>query len=245
MSRALVYGNGKSRLKWDLNQELQDNITTWGCNRIYNDVKVDNLVALDYWVQHAIYTSGYAKDNKCWFSNFDRLSSYLHDTIKSQYGHMTIVENDRGNREYCSISGSHDDPNFKGLYITWLDKDDMVVDIDFPKQWSSGTTAIHLACQKGATEIYLMGFDLSENPLNNVYEEIQKQQKMTSIDQLVKIDPHRFWHRSDWANEMKTVIQEFPNTKFIWIEPHEKSMKFDMNNLTYDTYENIRRNICR
>ena len=238
MSRALVYGNGKSRLKWDLNQELQDNITTWGCNRIYNDVKVDNLVALDYWVQHAIYTSGYAKDNKCWFSNFDRLSCYLHDTIKSQYGHMTIVENDRGNREYCSISGSHDDPNFKGLYITWLDKDDMVVDIDFPKQWSSGTTAIHLACQKGATEIYLMGFDLSENPLNNVYEEFQDGQKMKS-------DPHRFSHRSDWANEMKTVIKEFPNTKFIWIEPHEKSMKFDMNNLTYDTYENIRRNICR
>ena len=238
MSRALVYGNGKSRLKWDLNQELQDNITTWGCNRIYNDVKVDNLVALDHWVQHAIYTSGYAKDNKCWFSNFDRLPSYLHDTIKSQYGHMTIVENDRENREYCTISGSHDDPNFKGLYITWLDKDDMVVDIDFPKQWSSGTTAIHLACQKGATEIYLMGFDLSENPLNNVYEVFQDGQKMKS-------DPHRFCHRSDWANEMKTVIQEFPNTKFIWIEPHELSMKFDMNNLTYDTYENIRRKICR
>ena len=238
MSRALVYGNGKSRLKWNLNQELQDNITTWGCNRIYNDTVVDNLVAVDYWVQHAIYTSGYAKDNKCWFSNFDRLPSYLHDTIKSQYGHMTIVENDRENREYCTISGSHDDPNFKGLYITWLDKDDMVVNIDFPKQWSSGTTAIHLACQKGATEIYLMGFDLSENPLNNVYEEFQDGQKMKS-------DPHRFCHRSDWANEMKTVIKEFPNTKFIWIEPHELSMKFDMNNLTYDTYENIRRKICR
>jgi hypothetical protein len=44
---------------------------------------------------------------------------------------------------------------------------------------------------------------------------------------------------------MKTVIQEFPNTKFIWVEPHELSMKFDMNNLTYDTYENIRRKICR
>ena len=238
MSRALVYGNGKSRLKWDLNQELQDNITTWGCNRIYNDVKVDNLVALDHWVQHAIYTSGYAKDNKCWFSNFDRLPSYLHNTIKSQYGHMTIVENDRENREYCTISGSHDDPNFKGLYITWLDKDDMVVDIDFPKQWSSGTTAIHLACQKGATEIYLMGFDLSENPLNNVYEEFQDGQKMKS-------DPHRFCHRSDWANEMITVIREFPNTKFIWVEPHEQSMKFDNDNLTYDTYENIRRKICR
>ena len=64
MSRTLVYGNGKSRLKWDLKQNLHDDIITCGCNRIYNDVKVDNLVALDHWVQHAIYTSGYAKDNK-------------------------------------------------------------------------------------------------------------------------------------------------------------------------------------
>ena len=83
-----------------------------------------------------------------------------------------------------------------------------------------------------------MGFDLSENPLNNVYEVFQDGQKMKS-------DPHRFCHRSDWANEMKTVIREFPSTKFIWIEPHELSMRFDMDNLTYDTYENIRRKICR
>ena len=47
----------------------------------------------------------------------------------------------------------------------------MVRDIDIPREWSSGTTAIHLACQQGAKEIYLMGFDLSENPLNNMYEE--------------------------------------------------------------------------
>ena len=55
MSRALVYGNGKSRLKWNLNQELQDNITTWGCNRIYNDTVVDNLVAVDCHITHMVY----------------------------------------------------------------------------------------------------------------------------------------------------------------------------------------------
>ena len=62
-----------------------------------------------------------------------------------------------------------EEPN-KGLYITWVDDDDMVKGIDYPREWSSGTTAIHLACQQGATEIYLMGFDLVTNPLNNVYE---------------------------------------------------------------------------
>ena len=234
--RTIVYGNGKSRQKWNVNEKL-DNVVTWGCNRIFNDVKVDNLVAVDYHVQHLIYESGYAHENKCWFADWNKLPQYFHDTIRHTYEYTNIIENKRGNRQHCVINGKQQQPN-KGLYITWIDERDMVRDIDIPREWSSGTTAIHLACRHGASEIYLMGFDLSENPLNNVYEVFQDGQKMKS-------DPHRFCHRSDWANEMKTVIQEFPNTKFIWIEPHELSMKFDMNNLTYDTYENIRRKICR
>ena len=63
--------------------------------------------------------------------------------------------------------------HIKDLYITWIDENDMVKGYRFSKEWSSGTTAIHLACQQGATEIYLMGFDLSQRPLNNVYEEEQ------------------------------------------------------------------------
>ena len=234
--RTIVYGNGKSRQKWNVNEKL-DNVVTWGCNRIFNDVKVDNLVAMDCHIQHMVYASGYAKENRCWFADWNKLPQYFHDTIRHTYEYTNIIENKRGNRQNCVINGKQEEPN-KGLYITWVDERDMVRDVDIPREWSSGTTAIHLACRHGASEIYLMGFDLSENPLNNVYEVFQDGQKMKS-------DPHRFCHRSDWANEMKTVIQEFPNTKFIWIEPHELSMKFDMNNLTYDTYENIRRKICR
>ena len=234
--RTIVYGNGKSRQKWNVNEKLDD-VVTWGCNRIFDNVKVDNLVSVDYHVQHLIYESGYAHENKCWFSDWTKLPQHFHDTIRHMYEHSNIVENERKTRQHCIVNGKQQEPN-KGLYITWVDEDDMVEDIDFPREWCSGTTAIHLACQQGATEIYLMGFDLSENPLNNVYEEFQRGQKMDS-------DPHRFCHRSDWANEMKTVIQEFRDTQFIWIEPHEQSIKFDMNNLTYDTYENIRRNICR
>ena len=231
----IIYGNGKSRQKWDLNQKL-DNVVTWGCNRIYNDVKVDNLVSVDFAMQHEIYKSGYAHKNKCWFSNWSILPSSF-DIGHLKNSGLNVIENDNTNKNGFVVNGKHTEP-YKGLYITWVDDEDMVEDIDFPREWSTGTTAVHLACQQGIKEIYLMGFDLSENPLNNVYEEFQDGQKMKS-------DPHRFCHRSDWANEMKTVIREFPNTKFIWIEPHELSMKFDMNNLTYDTYENIRRKICR
>ena len=70
--RTIVYGNGKSRQKWNVNEKL-DNVVTWGCNRIFNDVKVDNLVAVDYHVQHLIYESGYAHENKCWFADWNKL----------------------------------------------------------------------------------------------------------------------------------------------------------------------------
>ena len=248
MSRALVYGNGKSRLKWNLNQELQDNITTWGCNRIYNDTVVDNLVAVDCHVTHMVYKSGYANNNKCWFANWNILPKEFDvDYMRKKFYDYPIgklMENSK-TEHGCVINGREQEPN-QGLYINWNNEKDMVENIEFPKEWSSGTTAVHLACQQGAKEIYLMGFDLSENPLNNVYEELQKHQKLNENQKMVKkLEPHSIWYRSDWANEMKTVMQEFSDTDFIWIEPHEQSTKFDMNNLTYDTYENIRRKICR
>lgn len=45
-SNALVIGNGKSRLQFDLNQ-LQQLFTTYGCNALYRDFIPDNLIAVD------------------------------------------------------------------------------------------------------------------------------------------------------------------------------------------------------
>ena len=126
--RTIVYGNGKSRQKWNVNEKL-DNVVTWGCNRIFNDVKVDNLVAVDYHVQHLIYESGYAHENKCWFADWNKLPQYFHDTIRHTYEYTNIIENKRGNRQNCVINGKQQEPN-KGLYITWIDERDMVRDID-------------------------------------------------------------------------------------------------------------------
>ena len=234
--RTVVSGNGKSRLKWDLKQNLHDDIITWGCNRIYNDTVVDNLVAVDYWIQHMVYESGYAKTNKCWFLDWQILPVDFDITPMrlEYYNHQENEKNTGG-----KVVRGKDQPPLKGLYITWVDENDMVEDIDFPKEWGSGTTAIHLACQQGAKEIYLIGFDLSANPINNVYEEEQKKFKINDDNR-----PFRF----DWTNELKTTIKEYPNTNFIWVDPSETTLDFfnySSNNLTYDTYENIRRKICR
>ena len=239
--RTIVYGNGKSRLKWDLKQNLHDGIITWGCNRIYNDTVVDNLVAVDYWVQHDIIESGYAHKNKCWFSDWEVLPleydvQYLKDQYSAQ-GCNRFIENDNTNKTGKVVSGRLQPP-LEALYITWIDGTELIESIDFPVEWSSGTTAIHLACQQGAKEIYLMGFDLNGYPINNVYEEQQIQ--------YFSGKPHeKLDNRPDWVEQVKTVIREFRDTKFIWAEPSVDTIKLDYDNLTYDTYENIRRNICR
>ena len=70
MNKALVIGNGESR-SWfkPCHQEqsgvfpLDSNIITWGCNAIYRDGYVHNLVAVDYAMQQEIYDSGYCLDD--------------------------------------------------------------------------------------------------------------------------------------------------------------------------------------
>ena len=59
-----------------------------------------------------------------------------------------------------------------GVWITYVNENDNINTIDFPIGWSTGNTALHLACQSGATEIYILGFDLSsyDEPLNNLYK---------------------------------------------------------------------------
>jgi hypothetical protein len=54
MNRHIVYGNGESRaqLSGPVNPS---GFTTWGCNAIYRDFTLDNLVSVDYNMQQEVY----------------------------------------------------------------------------------------------------------------------------------------------------------------------------------------------
>ena len=268
--KAIIYGNGKSRSEWDITQKFDDTVT-WGCNRIYNDAKLDNIVAVDFHVQHLIYESGYAKNNKCWFGNWDiippnidgvNIMPYpmMFDHYSKENG-LDIYENKRHGFGYV-FNGKFDGEH-KGVWITHVEEKDMVTPIKEPVWWSAGTTAVNLACQQGFKEIYLMGFDLSANPLNNMYLEGKKEQMPS--------DPEDFCERLDWANQLKNTFGNFPDVQFIWVGASEQtidfwekslvygiyddkyapnkhganSVTFQFNNLIHLTYDNIRRNICR
>ncbi len=178
---------------------------------------------------------------------------------------LEIYENERHGFGYV-FNGKFDGEH-KGVWITHVHEKDMVTPIKEPVWWSAGTTAVNLACQQGIKEIYLMGFDLSSNPLNNVYLEGKK-------DQMPK-NPDDFCERLDWATQLKNTFGMFPDTQFIWVGASDqtkefwdnsclfgiydskynttnhdklkdaKTVKFEFNNVTHLTYDNIRRNICR
>ena len=245
-SEAIVYGNGESRKGHYFFNEFPSSIITWGCNAMYRDINLDNLVSVDYGMQLEIYDSGYAHTNKCWFGDWNIIPAYfegdeniLVDKLIKENKTGIIHQNRKGpHRINCVInSGGTDD----GLYIIWVDEEDMVTPIDFPREWCSGTTAIHLACQEGYDEVYLLGFDLDPQKgiINNIYKGTKNY--IGHLDDWPKwgISKESKWKVEVQKEKMKLIFNEFKNTKFIWVEPQHDTEKFTFNNLTYETYKNI------
>ena len=112
-----------------------------------------------------------------------------------------------------------------GVWITYVNEDDNINNIDFPVGWSAGNTALHLACQSGADEIYILGFDLSsyDEPLNNLYK---------GTDNYLASDAKGF-NSTNWMNQMQAVFREFRDITFCWIDAKEEFIQ--ENNLSYLT----------
>ena len=100
-------------------------------------------------------------------------------------------------------------------------ENDQVKDIDYPKGWSAGHTALHLACQEGAEEIYMLGFDGSDysKPINNVYKGSKNYLPEDS----------RGFNTINWDNQFKMIQRDFPNVKFYKVGTE----------LTYEELNNI------
>ena len=114
---AFVYGNGESRRGWDVNQQFEG-VTTWGCNAIYRDGVVDNLVSVDYNMQQEIYESGYPLEHTCWFLDWNILPEEFSasqnltwgrdhiDLLKVGFPQNLIYENKR--RKYNEETGFYE-----------------------------------------------------------------------------------------------------------------------------------------
>ena len=255
--RAVVLGNGESR-KWFTEKPYEVDAVTWGCNAIYRDIYVNNLVAVDYGMQQEIYDSGYCLENPEWpeqgcchFANWSIVPSSIADMMFMGFDIPDeLIHHSNKYTENCVIQGK--DPNTLqekintaiklnpwldpkdlvmkmekdvGVWITYVNENDPINTIDFPIGWSTGNTALHLACQQGATEIYIVGFDLSsyDEPLNNLYK---------GTDNYLPSDAKGF-NSVNWMNQMQTVFTEFKDVKFSWVDAKEQFIQ--ENNLRYLT----------
>ena len=94
-----------------------------------------------------------------------------------------------------------------GMYVTWVDEyNDKVVNIDYPKGWSAGNTALYLACKYGAEEVYMVGFDGSNYSylINNIYKGTRNYLDADC----------RGYNTINWDNQFKLVQRDFPKVKF-------------------------------
>lgn len=261
MTKAVVFGNGESR-RWVDTALWNIDAQTWGCNAIYRDMWVDNLVSVDYAMQQEIYSEDLCQDTmQLHFANWSPVPAEIADMMFMGYDipEAFIHKTERAGHhtEQCVISGKdpvtlhenveaaismHPDLDMKdlsmkmekdiGIWITYVKDNDGVKSIDYPVGWSAGNTALHLACQEGVEEVYLLGFDLSsyDEPLNNIYK---------GTDNYLPSDAKGF-NSVNWLNQMHTVFTEYKNTTFCWVDPiHRKGEIFDRDyyNIRYLTKE--------
>jgi len=222
MTRHLVLGNGESRAWFKPSEKkIQSNdVITWGCNAIYRDGHVDNLVSIDYGIQQEIYESGYHESVQCWFLDWNPVPAEIADMMLmgQDISESDIHRTERvGNHtEQCVIAGTdptkaHEkDKKDVGIWITYVKDTDTIKNIESPKNWIAGTTAAHLACQQGAEEVYLVGFDLNspDKPLNNIYK---------GTDYYFPEDSKGFATVS-WTNQLGSVFDTFTDTQFYWVD---------------------------
>ena len=248
MNKHIVYGNGESRPRKPI---IGGDFTSWGCNAIYRDFALDNLVSVDYNMQQEVYESGYAIKNKCWFSDWSILPDFDADLMKIGWSDNDgeIYETTKLSRTDCVVQGKtretveakieeviFNNPHFSkqdlrqkmekdiGLFITWIQKEDQVKEIDFPKGWSAGNTALHLACQDGAEEVYMLGFDGSDysKPLNNVYKGSKNYLPESS----------RGFNTINWDRQYRMTQLEYPDVKFYKVGT---DLTYDDFKSTYET----------
>jgi len=146
---AIILGNGKSRL----NIELPELVRTYGCNAIYRDQRVDDLIVVDPAIQHEIYSSGYVRDRRCWFASWSPVHNSREVKALMEFTPAdNIIENERIT-DLCSIAGMGDK-----FYITWIHEKDKVVDMGSVEK-SSGEIAIEMAIKHKKKYIFMLGFD--------------------------------------------------------------------------------------
>lgn len=263
LENAFCFGNGKSRLDFDM-KVIENRGTTFGCNAIYRDMKVDHLVTVDNEITHEIYRSGYCMDNHTHIRDWNVLPMYFLDTMKNDYqdADIHIEKDDVGfvihgsntadvESHFQKIVQENPDIDISKLewerkqvktFITGVKENDLAKTIENDRMQSCGVLSIQIACEMGASNVFIIGHDLySKNmKLNNVYGGTTGYLPETS--NYVKPD--------NWIVGHKTNFDKYPEVNFYKVNRDvlgtDDTCCFvegwrDCQNLQYITQEEVQR----
>ena len=214
------FGNGNSRKDLDLDKYKQHG-TVVGCNAVYRDFTPDILVALDSPIGHEVYRCGYAHKNTSYLGYWTPIPTEVAEhMLESEKGPVSLSPSDLGFTREVVYHGGEGvwtlESKAKGItYITGTVLGDMAKNIE-PKidelPYATGTRAIHLSCELGATEVYIIGFDLysTDDKVNNIY----------AGTRCYSDEDKQFRLSSKILEQHKNTFDTFKDTKFYKVNPN-------------------------
>ena len=212
-----VLGNGPSRKNIDPSKL---NGTVIGCNACHRDFTPDVICATDAGIISEIIDSGF--DGNCYFTHnsWNLLPAESYDGLKYGLDGNEIETYRRfDDKHFVYISGLDKNCSEGENYIIWLreGKEDKIRNIGTEVLgWSTGTSALHIACRDFTCDdyekVYLLGFDHNNDYYDNIY---------TDTDHYFSKDSKREngWKAeyNNWNEQIVKVVEQHPALQFIWV----------------------------
>ena len=234
------------------------NVVTWGCNAIYRDGEVDNLVAVDYAMQQEIYDSGWVLENSkmhsqtthnTYFANWSIVPSAVADTMFMGFDvPETLIHRSKKRTNQCVVSGK--DPATlqekvkSAIKINpWLDPKDLVMKMEKDigvwityVEEDDNVTPIDfpVGWSAGCTALYLacQGVEIEEIYILG-YDLSSYEDTLNNLykgtDNYLPATAKGF-NSTNWMNQMATVFKEFSDKQFYWVDRQLKE-KLQFNNV--------------
>ena len=209
-----VLGNGPSRKNIDPS-ELRG--TVIGCNACYRDFTPDVICATDAGIMSDIIESGY--DGQCYFTHnsWNLLPEEAYDPLVNGTEHTTYRRFD--SEYFVYISGLAANCIQTKSYIIWVPKgmENKIKNIgEEVLGWSTGTSALHIACKdftcNDYEKVYLLGFDHHNNYYDNIYTDTEHYFSKDSK----RVDGWKAEY-NNWDKQIFQVIKEHPALQFFWV----------------------------
>ena len=208
-----VLGNGPSRKNIDPSKL---NGTVIGCNACHRDFTPDVICATDAGIINEIIDSGF--DGDCYFTHnsWNLLPAESYDGLKHGLDGNEIETYRRFDDEhFVYISGLDKNCSEGENYIIWLrrGKEDKIRNIGTEViGWSTGTSALHVACRDFTCDdyekVYLLGFDHHVDYYANLY---------TNTEHYFNRDRNMRSEYDRWGEQILQVVKEHPALQFIWV----------------------------